>query len=61
MILQSVLDTKKDMTELIDTVTEYVLIKWDERNEEKFSTKLRAEKAFYEQEKHNVMTSKEIA
>ncbi|MFO0117474.1 MAG: hypothetical protein ACK521_07635 [bacterium] len=60
LILQSVMDTKKDMTELVDALTDHVLAKWNERYEEKYALKSRAEKAFFEQEKVNVMNSKEI-
>jgi hypothetical protein len=54
------MDTKKDMTELVDALTDHVLAKWNERYEEKYALKSRAEKAFFEQEKVNVMNSKEI-
>ena len=54
------MDTKKDMTELVDALTEYVLDKWNQRYEEKFCLKMRFEKTFTEQERVNILTNKEI-
>jgi len=60
LILKSVMDTKKDMSELVDALTEYVIDKWSLRYEDKYCLKIRSDKTYNEQERVNIITNKEI-
>ena len=60
-ILQSVFDTRTDLSDLVDTLTEYVLDKWEERNSTRFCEKKTTGKIVDELEAQNLMKGKDIA